>query len=265
MPALFICHGGGPLPLMNPPMGGPALTEHLRAISKQPPAKPSAIIVVSAHWEESPLAITSSSKPPMHFDYYGFPPDMYELAYSAPGKPELARQVQSLLIAAGHPCRLDEERGFDHGVFVPLMLAYPNADVPVVCLSLHSSLDAKQHLSIGRALAPLRDEGVLLLGSGISFHNMRAFDMSGQGKSRSAVPTGAAFDAALVAAVTDPDARDAALCDWVEMPDARQCHPREEHLLPLMVVAGSAAKREAATRNFADTYLGVAVSGFRFG
>jgi aromatic ring-opening dioxygenase catalytic subunit (LigB family) len=266
MPSLFVCHGGGPFPLMTPPMGGPGLTEHLRGIAKQPPSTPKAILIISAHWEEGPeLAVTSSDRPEMLFDYYGFPQEYYDLKYPAPGDPALARRVQSVLTAGGHPTKLDMQRGFDHGVFVPLLLAYPEAAIPVVALSLHASLDPQIHLSMGRALAPLRDEGVLLVASGISFHNMRAFQMSGD--TGRGPPAGAAFDAALVAAVTNPDlaTRHDALARWTALPEARHCHPREEHLLPLLVAAGAAHEGEPATRTFGEAYLGAACSGFRFG
>jgi aromatic ring-opening dioxygenase catalytic subunit (LigB family) len=268
MPALYVCHGGGPFPLLTPPMGGTALTEHLRSISSQPPEKPKAILAISAHWEEGDeVAVTSSVQPPLVFDYYGFPPHTYQYRYDAPGDPELASRVCSLLTAKGHPCRLDAARGLDHGVFVPLLLAYPAADIPVICLSLHRSLDAKLHLSIGQALRPLRDEGVLLLGSGMSFHNMRAFVMSGRSDQGGELPAGARFDEALVAAVTTRDlsARTASLAAWTALPDARLCHPRAEHLLPLMVAAGAASDNEPATRMFGGTYMGAVISGFRFG
>lgn len=269
MPTLFVCHGGGPFPLLDPPMGGPALVEHLRSISSEPPEKPKAILVISAHWEEGDeLAVTMSEQPPMLFDYYGFPPDTYTFRYDAPGDPALASRVCSLLTAKGHPCRLDATRGFDHGVFVPLLLAYPAADIPVVCLSLHQSLNAKLHLSIGQALRPLRDEGVLLIGSGMSYHNMRGFDMSGGSDRAGRPPAGARFDEALVAAVTtarDHSARTASLGAWTALPDARQSHPREEHLLPLMVAAGAASDEEPATRTIGGTTMGAAFSGFRFG
>ena len=249
---------------MPEPVGGPGLTEHLKAISKQPAETPKAILMVSAHWEESAeLAVTASEHPDLLFDYYGFPDEYYKLKYPAPGDPELAKRVQSLLASAGHPTRLDKQRGFDHGVFVPLLLAYPEAEIPVICLSLDASLDPKTHLSIGKALSPLRDEGVLIVASGVSFHNMRAFDMSGRA---SGPPAGAAWDRALTDAVTgDQAGRHAALAQWTTLPEARYCHPREEHLLPLMVAAGTALETEIATRNYAESYLGAAMSGFRFG
>ena len=239
------------------------MTEHLKAISSEPPTKPKAILVVSAHWEEGPeLAVLTSPKPPMLYDYFGFPPETYEFKYDAPGDPALASRVQKLLEEGGHPTRPEPARGFDHGVFVPLLLAYPEADIPVIALSLHNSLNAAVHLSIGEKLRPLRDEGVLIIGSGVSFHNMAHFDMVG-----SKVGTrGHDFDDALNYNVTldDPKARDAALTNWARLKDARHSHPREEHLLPLMVVAGAAGS-DLARRNFAETYMGVRLSGFRFG
>ena len=232
MPTLFVCHGGGPFPLLDPPRGGAALTEHLRSISQELPETPKAILVISAHWEEGDeVAVSASAQPPMLFDYYGFPPHTYSFRYDAPGDPALASRVCSLLATKGHPCRQDASRGFDHGVFVPLLLAYPAADIPVVCLSLHASLDPALHLRIGAARAPLRGEGVLMIGSGNSFHNMREKDAIRAGK----------FNAALTEAVCAPQAvRDKALSDWARLDEARFAHPREEHLLPLFVVAGAA-------------------------
>ena len=273
MPALFCCHGGGPMPLMEPPAAGPKgifadskLSRHLRDLATMTSEKPLAILVISAHWEEADFAVTSSPTPPMLFDYYGFPKHTYEYKYSPPGDPKMAERVCELLQVAGHTCKLNDKRGYDHGVFVPLLLAYPDASIPVIALSLHASLDPGVHLSAGRALAPLRQEGVLILGSGISFHNMRAFDMMGGGANRPEA-AGAAFDEALVAAVTatDTDARDTALLQWEQMPEARFCHPREEHLLPLLVAAGAAGEGTVGERIYGENYMGCAVSGFRFG
>ncbi len=157
MPAVFVNHGGGPMPLMG---RQPMIAHHLQeTVTKFITEKPRAIVVISAHHEANPIAITSSAKPSMYFDYYGFPPETYEFKYPAPGNPELARKIQNLLSEKGLESQLDAKRGLDHGAFVPLMLMYPDADVPVVCVSLHSSLSPDIHLALGSALAPLQDQG----------------------------------------------------------------------------------------------------------
>ena len=170
---LFIPHGGGPLPLLNEP-GHAAMNRFLRGF----PAtieKPDAIVVISAHWEEPVIAITAAASPPLLFDYYGFPAETYEYRYPAPGNPELAGRVAGLLQGAGIDSRLDHQRGFDHGIFVPLMMMYPEADIPCIQISLAASLDAAEHVRIGQALSCAeRQENLLILGSGFSFHNMQA-------------------------------------------------------------------------------------------
>ena len=136
---------------------------------------PAAVLMVSAHWEEPEFTLTAHPNPPMIYDYYGFPDYTYQIRYDAPGHPALAARVKTLIEAAGIPARLDAERGFDHGAFTPLKVMYPAADVPVVQLSLKKGLDPAAHLALGRALAPLRDENVLIVGSGLSYHNLRQF------------------------------------------------------------------------------------------
>jgi aromatic ring-opening dioxygenase catalytic subunit (LigB family) len=167
-PAVFVNHGGGPMPLMGRQQD---LVNHMKDVVDKflPQEKPKSIVVLSAHWESDPIKISSAAKPKMYYDYQGFPPETYQYQYPAPGSPDLARKIQNLLKASGLECELDADRGFDHGVFVPLMLMYPEADIPVVSVSLHSSLGADVNLGIGKALAPLRDEGILILGSGIRF------------------------------------------------------------------------------------------------
>jgi len=237
-------------------------SQAMRDIAKQPSSRPTAILIISAHWEEhGTIAVSSAAQPPMVYDYGGFPPETYQYQYRAPGSPQLAQRVQALIRGAGHDCRLDGRRGFDHGVFVPMMLAYPDADIPVVSVSLQRNLDPSLHYSVGEALQPLRDEGVLIIGSGVSFHNFSAFSRSHQGP-----PKGARFDAALTAAVTSTDtsARKRALLAWENMPEARFAHPAEEHLIPLMVVAG-AAGADVGVKNYEDVVMGCALAGFRFG
>ncbi len=231
----------------------------LREVGSTLPAPPRALLVVSAHWEAPVPTVTSAPSPPLLFDYYGFPKHTYELGWPAPGSPELASRVRSLLAGAAIESGEDTERGFDHGVFVPLKVAYPEAGIPTVQLSLQAGLDPAKHLAIGRALAPLRGEGVLIVGSGMSYHNMRGF------MTPAALQHSRHFDAWLDATVRDtPAKRDAALVQWSRAPSARESHPREEHLIPLMVAAGAAGEEPGRTV-FRDVVMGVAVSSVAFG
>jgi len=222
---------------------------------------PSAILMVSAHWEESAFTVMGNPHPPMIYDYGGFPAHTYQVHYDAPGSPELARRVQSLIEAAGLPAALDAERGFDHGTFSPMAAIYPKADVPVVQLSLRRGLDPAEHIALGRAIAPLRDENVLIVGSGLSYHNLRNFGPQARDVSR-------AFDDWLDESVVDaaPDDRVDRLLHWSSAPAARIAHPREEHLIPLMVAVG-AAEAEAGKRIYHEAAFmgGISVSSFRFG
>jgi len=263
MPALYLAHGGGPCFFMDWTMG-PADTwdrtaAWLRGIDATLPETPRALLVVSAHWEAEVPTVLASAAPPLYFDYHGFPKHTYELTWPAPGSPDLAARVGQLLAAAGIANEKETKRGFDHGVFIPLKVAYPDAQIPTVQLSLKAGLDPAAHLAIGRALAPLREEGVFIVGSGMSYHNMRGF-MSPRGREDSEQ-----FDAWLTDAVAKaPAARDAALERWSEAPSGRASHPREEHLLPLMVVAG-AGGQDPGTRVFDDVVMGVRVSAVQFG
>jgi aromatic ring-opening dioxygenase catalytic subunit (LigB family) len=248
LPTYFLSHGGGPCFWMD---WGPVnpfekLAAALRGFAKAVGAKPKAILVISGHWEEDVLTVQTSPKPPMLFDYYGFPEHTYRLNYPAPGSPAVAARVKELLGSKGFPVREDPKRGYDHGVFVPFLLMYPEADIPVVQLSLKRTLDPAEHLAVGRALAPLRLEGVLIVGSGLSYHNMRSMvDRTGVSE---------VFDRFLTDAVTDPDpsSRAAKLTRWAQAPAAREAHPREDHLIPLMVAAG-AAEEDAGTVYFTET------------
>jgi aromatic ring-opening dioxygenase catalytic subunit (LigB family) len=261
MPTLFIPHGGGPCFFMdwNPANAWDRMRAWLASITAGLPEKPKAILVISGHWETDVPTLLSSPKPPLYFDYYGFPKHTYELTWPAPGDPALAARVRELLQGAHIDSATDDARGFDHGVFVPLKVAFPDADIPTVQLSLQKDLDPRAHLAIGRALAPLRDEGVLIVGSGMSYHNMRGFQ-TGAGRSASE-----RFDAWLADAVEkSPSERDDALSKWASAPAARESHPREEHLLPLMVAAGAAGE-DLGKRVFRDDVMGVIVSAVQFG
>jgi 4,5-DOPA dioxygenase extradiol len=238
-PILYFPHGGGPLPLLGDP-GHKRMVNFLRAV----PSvfnEPSAILVISAHWEEREATITSGGSPALLYDYYGFPVESYQITYPSPGSPELAQEVRRLLAETGFQAQLDAERGFDHGMFVPLKLMYPKANIPCVQLSLVEGLDPAIHLQIGKAIAPLRRKNVLILGSGFSFHNLNAFFSSGDGTSNS---RNGAFQDWLIEACTNstfsPEDRRRSLVEWQAAPFARFCHPREEHLLPLHVCCGAA-------------------------
>lgn len=263
MPTLYLPHGGGPCFFMDWTMG-PAdtwvrMADWLRGIPASLPAQPKALLVISAHWEQPAATLLSAPKPPLLFDYYGFPKHTYELTWPAPNPSELLPKVEALLRAASIPTASDPSRGYDHGVFVPLKLAFPRADIPTMQLSLRAGLDPAAHLALGRALAPLRDEGVLIVGSGMSYHNMRGF-MQPQSLAASK-----AFDAWLAETVALPAAeRSARLQRWSDAPSARASHPREEHLLPLMVCAGAAGE-DAGRVDFRDVVMGVQVAAHRFG
>ncbi len=263
MPTVFLPHGGGPCFFMDWTMGPrdtwKPLAAWLRALPASLPAKPKALLVVSAHWETATPTVLTSARPPLLFDYYGFPKHTYALTWPAPGAPRLAARVGQLLKAAGLQHAEDGARGFDHGVFVPLKVAWPKAEIPTVQLSLQRGLDPTAHLALGRALAPLRDEGVLIVGSGMSYHNMRGFM---QPTSRAA---SARFDRWLAETCAAPAAhRDVRLAAWAKAPEARACHPREEHLLPLMVVAGAAGS-DVGRVAFRGEAMGVQLSAHRFG
>ncbi|HEV2532350.1 class III extradiol ring-cleavage dioxygenase [Phenylobacterium sp.] len=261
LPTLFIPHGAGPCFFMEwtrgPKDDWDRTAAWLKGLIAGLPERPKAILVVSGHWEEDAFTVSSADHPPLIYDYYGFPEHTYRLAFDAPGAPALAGRIKDLIEAAGLPARADAARGYDHGVFVPLKLVTPEADIPVVQLSLKSDLDPEAHLAVGRALAPLRDEGVLIVGSGMSWHNMGGFTPAFTAKSQ-------AFDAWLGEAMADPARRDDAIRHWDEAPYAREAHPREEHLAPLFVAAG-AAEGEPGRVAFRDQVMDVVVSGFEFG
>lgn len=235
-PAFYIPHGGGPCFFMEWTMGPrdtwDRLGAWLRGFVEDLPERPKAILIVSAHWEAPRFTVSSAARPPMYYDYYGFPPHTYELQFPAAGSPALAARIRGLLADAGLAADEDPERGFDHATFVPLLLATPEADIPVVQLSLKQGFDPAAHLAAGRALAPLRDEGVLIVGSGSSWHS--------SSRGGDAATQSLAFDGWLTQALSDPNGRTEALVRWESAPAARIAHGREEHLAPLFVVAGAA-------------------------
>ena len=259
MPVYFISHGGGPWPWM--PQAAQAyahLAASLADMPRQLARAPKAILMVSAHWEEPEFTVQTSAQPGMVYDYGGFPEHTYHIHYRSPGSPELAERVGQLLSAAGLPIFADPERGYDHGMYSAMQPMYPEANVPVVQLSLRRGLDPAQHLALGRALAPLRDEGVLIIGSGFSYHNLRFMGPE------AAVPA-KAFDDWLAQTMlhASPAERTERLTHWEQAPAARIAHPREEHLLPLMVAVGAAEGDAAIMSYHEDDFRGLAVSSFR--
>ena len=263
LPTYFVSHGGGPWPFMKDQYGATydVLEASLADIARQVGPTPRAVLVVSGHWEEREPTLSSSEKPGMIHDYRGFPAHTYQVRYDAPGSPQLAQRAGALLDAAGFRSALDPQRGFDHGTFSMLYPVFPDADVPVVQLSLKHGFDPVAHLEMGRALAPLRSEGVLIIGSGLSFHNLRQFGEGGRFASH-------AFDDWLqfTLLTLTPSERTAAVVNWAGAPYARMAHPREEHLLPLMVALGAAESEQAACVYHEDEFFGsLAVSSFRFG
>lgn len=235
---VYFSHGGGPLPIL----GDPGHREMVDFMTRLPARlrKPEAILVVSAHWEEIAATLLSAERPEMFYDYYGFPAEAYEITYPAPGSPKLATKISSMLQKGGMATRLDPSRGFDHGLFIPLKLMYPNADIPAIQLSLLRGLNPAAHLALGRALHGLMAENILVIGSGFSFHNLGAFFGGGHGGPD---PANEAFQDWLIETCTSPieqSERETRLVGWEKAPSARYCHPREEHLLPLHVCAGMA-------------------------
>jgi len=263
MPTYFISHGGGPWPWMLDQLNGAydKLRASLQDMPRQVGKTPKAVLMLSAHWEAPAFTLMTHARPGMLYDYGGFPAHTYQVSYPAPGAPQLARQVRGLIEGAGIAAAEDASRGFDHGMFSPMVVIYPQADVPVVQLSLKQGLDPREHLALGRALAPLRDEGVLIIGSGLSYHNLRLFGPAAR-------PASQSFDAWLQQTLQIPEAaeRSATLAAWEAAPSARLAHPRAEHLLPLMVALGAAEHETASTVYHEDDFMGgVAASSFRFG
>ena len=251
--ALYISHGGGPLPLLGDPghkeMVG--VLEHLAEILE----KPSAIIVISAHWEAGTPVITAGENPPLIYDYYGFPKESYEIQYPAPGAPVLAKKIFDVLKSNGIEATLDEARGFDHGLFVPLKIMYPAADIPCIQLSLIDTLDPEQHIQLGKALSGLLNGNILVLGSGFSFHNLKAFFSASSTVEQS---MNELFEQWLIDTCTsrgmNESEREQRLVNWEKASAARYCHPREEHLLPLHVCYGFA--RSPAKQVFTFNIMG---------
>lgn len=234
---LYISHGAGPLPLLGDE-AHKEMVDNLKYFAAHL-KKPSAIIVISAHWEEAKPTITAGANPPLIYDYSGFPKESYEIQYPALGDPLLAKKIFDLMNNNGIEAVLDEQRGFDHGLFVPLKIMYPDASIPCIQLSLVSSLKPIEHIQIGEALAGLANDNILVIGSGFSFHNLKAFYSPATRESRS---MNESFEEWLINTCSsrdiNEDERTHKLVNWENAPAARYCHPREEHLLPLHVCYG---------------------------
>jgi aromatic ring-opening dioxygenase catalytic subunit (LigB family) len=261
LPTYFISHGGGPWPWL-PDMRAKlrSLETSLAEIPREIGGPPKAVLMISGHWEEPDFAVMANSHPPMVYDYSGFPPETYKIVYAAPGAPEVARRSLALIVGAGLAAHLDERQGFDHGVFAPMAVMYPKADVPTFQVSIKTGYDPMTHWALGRALAPLRDEGVLIVGSGLSYHNLRLFGPAAKTPS-------SAFDSWLGRALSsEASQRRESLMAWEQAPFARVCHPKEDHFVPLFAALG-AAEAEKATRVYHDenVFGGVTASSYRFG
>lgn len=249
---VYFSHGGGPLPILGDP-GHKAMIDFMTRLPAQL-HKPEAILVISAHWEEHQATLLGAQNPAMFYDYYGFPDEAYQITYPAPGSPALADRIAGLLSENKIPSQIDPQRGFDHGLFIPLKLMYPQADIPSTQLSLLRNLNPGAHLALGQALRGLLDENILVIGSGFSFHNMGAFIWEGPGRPD---PANDAFQDWLIESCTGPisqSEREQRLLAWEKAPSARYCHPREEHLLPAHVCLGMANR--PAKVIFDDKILG---------
>jgi aromatic ring-opening dioxygenase catalytic subunit (LigB family) len=263
LPTYYLSHGGGPWPFMEDGMRRrfDKLEASLLAIRGEWRDAVRAVLVISGHWETAEFAVSSATRPGMVFDYYGFPEYLYHIKYDAPGSPELAMRVRAILQAGGFACESDPERGFDHGTFSLMKPLYPNGEIPVVQLSVKLDFDPHAHLSVGRLLAPLRDEGVVIIGSGSSFHNLGL-------RGPAAIEPSGRFDDWLRQTLLQSSTaeRRQRVANWMIAPDARIAHPREDHLIPLMVALGAAEEEPAALVYHQGDFLGGwALSSFRFG
>ncbi|NSW53217.1 MAG: dioxygenase [Anaerolineae bacterium] len=261
-PILYLPHGGGPLPLLGDP-SQENLTRFLTSIAARF-GDFTAVLMVSAHWVAATPTLTHHPNPDLLYDYYGFPPESYSIQYPAPGSPKLAEKAAARLQEAGLQPAFDDVRGFDHGMFVPMKLMLPDARIPCVQLSLIAGFDPTAHIAVGKALAPLRKDGVLIIGSGMSFHNLRAFFTP-----QSTVPgkESVAFDQWLFDTFNNDELtlqqREEHLTQWESAPYARYCHPYEDHLLPLHVCFGAACNEYIKPRRlFHEPSMGHMVSAY---
>ena len=271
LPVFFIPHGGGPWPFMHGPEGilpdndpWKELQNYMQGFDAALGRRPKAVLVISAHWADTEaLTVSTAKQPGMYFDYYGFPPHTYALNYPAHGAPDIAEHVRGVLADSGIETNADAERGYDHGVFIPFMMMYPKADVPIVMMSLDPAMTAERHFTIGKALERLRDEDILIVASGLSYHNMRMFYR----RDPAHIEQANRFDAWLKDALETPDTekRLAQLAAWKDNPDALASHvPDHDHLIPVFVAAGAAGS-DAGKLAFHGNFLGKHYSAYRFG
>lgn len=255
---IYFSHGGGPLPIL----GDPSHNKMIQFMKNLPHKlkRPDSIIVISAHWEEDIVTIQSGSEPDMMYDYYGFPETAYSIKYPCKGDPDLALKISELFKENGIAHRLDDNKPYDHGSYIPLKMMYPNADIPVLQISLHHNLDPSTHLNIGKALIPLMEENILIIGSGFSFHNMRQFDFEGKNIEDSL--NNEFQDKLIEICCSEKDEMKKIECfiNWEAFPGARYCHPREEHLLPLLVCVG--LSKNVGTKVFDNYILGKRATAF---
>lgn len=261
LPTYFISHGGGPwlwVPQMRETFA--QLEQSLKDMVASWETPPKAILMVSGHWEGDEVEVMATERPPMIYDYNNFPQETYEVVYPAKGAPDMAQRAVDLLKDAGFDATLNTTQGYDHGVFVPMAAMYPDADIPLFQVSILRSYDPKRHFEMGRALSALRKEGVMIIGSGLSYHNLRMLGAE-------AAEPSAAFDAWLNSVMQmPPEERLAQLANWENAPSARICHPEEDHLVPLFVALGAAEDEPATTIYHEPDMMGsIAASGFRFG
>ncbi len=261
-PAVYIPHGGGPCFFMDwQPQGmWDEMGAYLKRLPQDIGATPKALLIISAHWEESEFTVQTKAAPGLLFDYYGFPEHTYQLKWPAPGSKTLAARVQEVAAAGGITIVTDETRDYDHGVFIPMLMAWPDAGIPTIQLSLKKGLNPQEHMALGRALAPLRDEGVAIIGSGMSFHSIPRL----MGREANTGPASHAFDTWLQETLNGNRSE---LLNWASAPNANDCHPREEHLIPLMVIAGAGGNDDARMTYHEDSLgpTGIAISAFQFG
>lgn len=234
---IYLSHGGGPLPLLNDSTHF-NMIEFMKDLSRTIKI-PKAIIVVSAHWEEDCFTITGAKKPNLLYDYYGFPEEAYKITYPVLGDCHLAKKIHNALKDNEIYSFVDKEKGLDHGVFVPLKLLYPQADIPTIQISLKKGLDSKQHIELGKILREFINEDILLIGSGFSFHNMNGFDFEGKTREDKSNDEFQNWLIDLFSNKYEKSEIEQMLIDWEKAPSARYCHPREEHLIPLMVCFGA--------------------------
>jgi 4,5-DOPA dioxygenase extradiol len=245
MPVLYLSHGAPPL------ADDPVWTRELASWSAALP-RPKNILMISGHWEQAPLALSSTTNAPLIYDFWGFPKRYYEVTYDAPGAPELAADVTKLLHAAGTPVHHEQSRGLDHGAYVPLAEMFPEADVPVLQLSM-PTLDPQMLFEMGRKIAPLRDQGTLIVGSGFTTHNLRWFNP--RAEPDAPAPTASTEFDAWASEIMETGDVDAVLDFLNKAPAAREAHPRTEHFAPLFVSLGAAYESgDLANRSVIDGF-----------